>query len=368
MMTLPRVQTLYEQGVAAGEHEGLQLAVMHDGALVADLALGLARTGQPMRTDDLVIWFSTTKVLTAVAVAQLWEQGLVRLDDPVADYLPEFGDHGKAVVTVRHVLTHTGGFRNADGMLMGWDGEVPVQDLWARICASGLEEGWRPGVDAGYHGSAGHVVLGELVTRVSGVEYADFIRSKVLEPVGAHDVWVGVPHAEQDRYGDRLAAMWWCQGGLHGEAPGLDSRSCRERSHPGMGGRGPANQLVLVLEALRRDTTGVAAPVLVRPQTWEAFTARHRVGVVDRTFGSVLDWGLGVMTVTTDGTTPSSRYGDHCSARSWGHGGAQSSVGFVDPDAGLAVALMFNGMPGHPEHGRRQRAMLSALYEDLGLS
>jgi CubicO group peptidase (beta-lactamase class C family) len=359
---------VYEDRRAAGQHEGMQLTVLRDGAMVADLAVGLAKTDVPMRNDSLVIWFSTTKVLTAAAVAQLWEQGRFQLDDPVAAHLPEFGQHGKGVVTVRHVLTHTGGFRNADGMLLGWDGEVTTEELYRRICAAGLEDGWRPGIDAGYHGSAGHVVLGELVTRLSGVPFADYLRRNILEPVGAKDFWVGIPSVEQERYGERLASMWWCQGGLHGEAPGFETVACRERAHPGMGGRGPANQLVLVLEALRRDALGGTEQVLVRPQTWDAVTARHRTGVIDKTFGTVVDWGLGVIPVTLGGANPSSSYGRHCGHRSWGHTGAQSSTAFVDPDNRLTVALMFNGMPGHEEHGSRQSELLTALYEDLGLA
>lgn len=347
----------------------MQLTALLDGVLVADLALGLAREAVPMANDSLVIWFSTSKVLTAVAVAQLWEQRLLALDEPVARYLPEFGAHGKHAVTVRHVLTHTGGFRNADGMLLGWDAEVDVRELYTRICAAGLEDGWRVGVDAGYHGSSGHVVLGELVGRISGMPYADYCRQRVLDPCGAGDFWVGIPDAEQARYGDRLASMWWCQGEVRGAAPTFESPAARGRAHPGMGGRGPAGQLVLVMEQLRQDQLGTQAPVLVGAPAWEAMTARHRTGVLDRTFQGVLDWGLGLVPVTraTQGGPVAYGYGEHAGPRTWGHSGAQSSTAFVDPDAGLSVALAFNGMPGHLEHTRRQAEVLTALYEDLGL-
>lgn len=369
-LSLHRTVDVYERGRAAGQHEGLQLAVMLHGAPVVDLALGLAKGEVPMQSDSLVIWFSTSKIVTAVAVAQLWERDHLRLDTPIAEYLPEFGMHGKDVVTVRHVLTHTGGFRNADGMLLGWDAEVTMPELYARVCAAGLEEGWRPGIDAGYHASAGHVVLGELVSRLSGSPYELYVREHVLEPVGAHDWWVGVPSDKQADYGDRLASMWWCQDGLHGEAPGFETVACRERAHPGMGGRGPANQLVLLLEALRLDASGERAPSLVRPQTWEAVTARHRAGVLDRTFQKPLDWGLGVIPATrsVSGEPVAYGYGAHCGPRTWGHSGAQSSTGFVDPDNELCVALMINGMPGHGEHTKRQHELLTALYEDLQLT
>lgn len=365
----------YAEGLAAGQHVGLQLAVRVDGEPVVDLAHGLAREGVPMRTDSVVIWFSTSKILAAVAIGQLWERGLVALDVPVRDYLPEFGAHGKEAITPRHLLTHTGGFRHADGQLGGFDAEVPVAELYARVCDGGLEEGWQVGVDAGYHGGAGHVVLGELVHRLTGTPYDEYLRREVLDVVGADDWWMGLPREQQERYGDRVAQMWWCQDGLSGPVPGLDTEAARARPHPGMGGRGPARDLVAVVDQLRRDQAGTSQPVLVRAQTWEAMTARHRTGVLDRTFQAHLDWGLGLIppTVRTgdgpEATRPQSYgYGAHTHRRAWGHSGSQSSTAFADPERGLSVAVMWNGMPGHLAHTRRQAALLTALYEDLGLA
>ena len=62
-------------------------------------------------------------------------------------------------------------------------------------------------------------------------------------------------------------------------------------------------------------------------------------------------------------------YGAHASPRAFGHAGFLSSVAFADPEVGLAVALVFNGMPAdHGIHTERQNAVCSAIYEDLGLA
>jgi CubicO group peptidase (beta-lactamase class C family) len=53
------------------------------------------------------------------------------------------------------------------------------------------------------------------------------------------------------------------------------------------------------------------------------------------------------------------------SPTTFGHGGKESSTGFVDPDKNLVVSLIFNGMPGEPKHDRRQKRVLAALYEAL---
>ncbi|HUB26033.1 MAG TPA: hypothetical protein VL992_11440, partial [Tepidisphaeraceae bacterium] len=61
-------------------------------------------------------------------------------------------------------------------------------------------------------------------------------------------------------------------------------------------------------------------------------------------------------------------FGRHSSPRAFGHGGYQSSVGFADPEFGLAAGIVFNGCPGEEKHGVRIREILAGLYEDLGLA
>ena len=109
-----RVLEVLEQGIADGTQIGAQVYVSHGGSVVADVAVGDARDGVEMTTDTLMTWFSMTKAVTAVAVAQQWERGAFDLDDPVVRFVPEFGLHGKDRVTIRHLLTHTAGIPDAD--------------------------------------------------------------------------------------------------------------------------------------------------------------------------------------------------------------------------------------------------------------
>src|SRR5688572_28910496 len=95
-------------------HVGAQMYVSLNGEPVACFGMGEARSGVAMTADTLMLWLSSVKPVGAVAIAQLWEQGELELDDRVADYIPEFGVKGKEGITIRHLLTHTGGFRLAD--------------------------------------------------------------------------------------------------------------------------------------------------------------------------------------------------------------------------------------------------------------
>src|SRR3954468_23087081 len=105
---LTRTLLAVEPGRAAGDHVGAQVYVSLRGEVVADLALGLARSNPdaPMRPDTLMLWLSATKPVAAVAIAQLWEQGVIELDDPVARHIEPFAARGKEGVTIRHLLTH----------------------------------------------------------------------------------------------------------------------------------------------------------------------------------------------------------------------------------------------------------------------
>ena len=362
---LPRTFSLIRQGMADGLHPGAQIYVSLMGETFAEFAVGESRPGVPMATDTLMLWLSSGKPIAAVAVAQLWECGRLDLDDPVMRHLPEFGQNGKERVTVRHLLTHTGGFRAPEGV---WR-VAPWDEILGVIFAAPLEEGWVPGRDAGYHTASSWYVLGELVRRLDGRPYAEYVREEIFLPLQMRDSWVGMPPEEYRAYGDRIGRMFNTSGR---ESPDIEmwtSEAALAESRPGGNAFGPVRELGRFYEMLIQRGEWQGARIL-RPQTVEALTARHRVGVKDRTFQHVMDWGLGFIVNSNQygAETVPYGFGRRASPRAFGHGGQQSSVGFADPEYGLAAALAFNGMPGEPRHNRRIRDVLTALYEDLGLS
>ena len=83
--------------------------------------------------------------------------------------------------------------------------------------------------------------------------------------------------------------------------------------------------------------------------------------MVDETFGIVSDWGLG-FAIDTYIT------GRHSSTRAFGHGGHQSSAAFCDPEHGVVVAVVCNGMPGPERHHPRMDAIATAAYIDAGIA
>lgn len=369
---LPRTRRTILDGVREGLHLGAQLYVSRHGEVIADAAAGDRVPGEPLRRDDLMLWLSSTKPVAAVAIAQLRERGKLELDDPVARHVPEFAVHGKGAITLRHLLTHTAGIRLLD---VGWPRES-WNAIIARVAAMRPEPRWVPGRKAGYHHASSWFLLGEVVRRLDGRDFARYAREEVFAPLGMGDCWVGMPaEVYRERRGqERLCPIYDTDGPAGGppRPQGWDSEAWCTGSHPGGNGYGPLSQLGRFYEMLLlRGQAGGAAPGrrILSPQAVEAASARHRAGMLDHTFQHVLDWGLGFIVNSRQyGAETPYGYGNHASPRTFGHSGYRSSVAFADPEQGLAVALAFNGTPANEAHERRLRAVLDALYEDLGLA
>jgi len=361
---VPRAQKLLEQGIEQGLHIGAQLYASVSGSPVVDGAVGEARAGQPLRSDSLMLWMSAVKPLMSVAILQLRERGLLELSDPVCAHLPEFGQKGKDAITLLHVLTHTGGFRGADPM---WS-NAPAEEIVAGICAAEPDAGAVPGQSSAYHVAAAWYVLAAVVRRLDGRAYGEYVREEVLAPIGSHDVWVGMPAEAHRACRERIAPMH----DTSGEAPkpfAFDPFSGSVTGcaifRPGGAGWGPIRELAWLYEALLQG--GERGGRILSPESVALMTTRHTTGLLDESFGVVLERGLGLVIDSKCIAGGGNWFGERCSTASFGHGGFGISVGFADPGYELALGLVFNGMLEHERHEERMRAVIDAVYDDLGL-
>jgi CubicO group peptidase (beta-lactamase class C family) len=364
--SIPKALAVVEQSKVEGLHIGAQGFVSLRGEVVADFAVGEARQGVAMTTDTVMLWLSCSKPLAAVALGQLWEQGKLQPDDPVAVHIPEFEANGKEAVTLRHLLTHTGGLPSIP---TGWPSASWDESI-TRVCTCELEPDWPPGRRAAYNVQVSWFVLAEVVRRVDGRPYPQYVREEIFEPLDMIDSWVELPPDRHEAYGDRLGVMHITERGEVKPHPfAYDAPRSTAACNPGGSGRGPLRELGRFHEMIlgRGTRNGVR---ILSPQTVEALTARHRVGLRDETFQQQMDWGLGFVVDNNQYGADKLRYGYglHSSPRAVGHSGYQSSTGFCDPEFGLVATIVFNGTPGEMKHGRRMRAYLTALYEDLGLA
>lgn len=363
---LKRTRAAVEKGIEQGLHPGAQLFAALNGEIVADLAFGQARGGIAMTPNTVNLWLSSSKPVAAVAIAQLWERGKLAIDDHVHRHLPEFASNGKDAITIRHLLTHTGGFRGPLNNFTGgtWD------EIIARICGMRVEPSWSPGLKAGYHIATSWFILGELVRRIDGRSFDQYAREEVFRPLGMNDSWIGMPaeHFQQYAEDERLGFMHITEKGEpNPDYPG-NTLEGNVMPRPGANGRGPMRELGRFYQMLSNGGS-LNGTTILSPQTVEAFTAHQRVGLFDHTFQHLLDWGFGFLVGSNHyGPNIPYGYGEHSSSRTFGHSGSQSSAGFCDPEHGLVVAVVCNGTPGEAKHQARMRGIYAALYEDLGLT
>ena len=363
---LPRTCAVLQRGITERLHLGGQVTVWQRGRLLADFAVGEARPGELLRTDHILPWLSSSKPIAALAIAQLMEQGRLRLDDRVSKDLPDFAAGGKESITLRHLLTHTAGFRAADQIPQ----TLPREEMLARINATPIEAGWVPGEKAGYQLFSSWFVLGELLRQFTGTPFDRLARERIFAPLGIEESRIGLTPDEFEALRPRLAFLW---NTAHGEPQPFENSdadllTCR----PGSGGRGPASALARLYAALLAVLVDAVPQETARVKgaTLRTFISRQRVGMFDHTFRRVMDWGLGFIPNprTDDGRPVPYGYGPHASASAFGHGGAQSSCAFADPAHELAAAWICNGRPGESRHQRRAWEINGAIYEDLAIS
>ena len=174
---LERLQELITRHLAEGRYPAAQIAVAREGKLALARSFGDARldpTRVPAREDSLWLLYSNTKVITACAVWILAEQGALRFTDRVADHVPGFEANGKGDITIIQLLSHQGGFPNADVPKAAWEDH---ELLRRTVSAFTLE--WTPGSRVHYHGRAAHWVAAVLIEALSKTDYRAFIREQV---------------------------------------------------------------------------------------------------------------------------------------------------------------------------------------------
>ena len=175
---------------------GAAAAVTVDGELAVDIWAGAAdAAGNPWQRDTIVNVYSTTKTMAAVCMLMLADRGELNFDAPVARYWPEFAQHGKGSVLVRHVMSHTAGL----------PGFVPpvlpplLYDL-DRVAAqlAGQQLWWEPGTKSGYHAITQGNLEGEILYRITGERMAEWFAREVADSLAA-DFWMSLPASEDDR-------------------------------------------------------------------------------------------------------------------------------------------------------------------------
>jgi CubicO group peptidase (beta-lactamase class C family) len=361
---------LLERQVAAGEHIGFGVCVYHHGKKVVDVWGGLADEDakKPWQADTMAVSFSTTKGLTATCLHILADRGLVDYEAPVATYWPEFAQAGKEKITVYHILTHQAGLAPVPGELHGAD----LYD-WDRVI-KGIETqepAWEPGTISGYHAVTFGFLVGEVVRRVSGKGIGKFLQDEVCAPLGLKDMYIGAPESVEPRIArlksrmvptpellkqmqERLAsgqplvdpmmerAMGARPGSMlqprEGEAADntFDTPEAHRAEIPAANGIMTARDLARMYACLGNGGELDGARLMSAERV--KIMSKLQTKRPDRIIQVEVGWALGYMTGGIEGWPQGPR------ETAFGHAGLGGSIGFADPEIGMAFGFTTNAL------------------------
>ena len=349
---------------------GAAVSVYHHGRKVVDLWGGVAdaASGRPWAEDPIVLVYSSTKGVTAIAANLAIERGLLDPDATVATYWPDFAAAGKEGVTVRHVLSHQAGLPLVEGDVtldeaLSWDPIVTALAAQAPL--------WPPGTQHGYHMRTYGWLTGELLRRTTGRTPGTFVREEIAAPLGL-DLWIGLPEEEEPRvatlvppatslakalepFGDRLLiARVLDNPGHHFDYSDMwNTRALHACELPSSNGIADARSLARLYASCIGD--GVDGHRTLQPGTVAAATVEQVRGP-DAVIMAESCFGLGFMLGRS--------FGPANPRTCFGHAGAGGSLAFADPTSGIGFGYVMNDLrfdTGDPRSEGLVRAVRAAL-------
>lgn len=189
----PRVAALFAARTSDLGIVGASVAFVRDGVVAHEARVGLQDRDarRPVDADTIFHWASVTKTFTGVAIMQLRDRGLLSLDDPVVTHVPELravhNPYGSvSQVTIRHLMSHSGGFRAST---WPWGGDQPWHPFeptgWPQLVAMlpYTDIAFRPGTQYRYS-NPGVVFLGRVIEALTGDDYEVYVTKNILMPLG----------------------------------------------------------------------------------------------------------------------------------------------------------------------------------------
>ncbi len=324
------VDAAIQSAIQQGEIPGAVLVIGHNGVVVYRKAYGqrsLEPRRAPMTMNTVFDMASLTKVLaTTGCVMRLLEQGQIRLNDPVAKFIPEFGKYGKEEITIRELLTHYSGLREDLDLKTPWSGketayrmadeEVPVSPPGSMFRYSDIN----------------FIVLGELVERISKMPLEKYADAHFFQALGLKNTrflppkeWL--PRIAPTEYDERNVML---QGVVH------DPTARRMGGVAGHAG----------LFSTADDTAKIAQALLngkypLAPLTIEKMTTPEQAPTA--TIQRGLGWDL-------DSPFSTNR-GDLLPLGSYGHTGFTGTSVWIDPTTNTYIVLLTNRVHPRPKPG-----------------
>jgi CubicO group peptidase (beta-lactamase class C family) len=363
-----KVKETFEKLHQEDREIGSCFAVYKDGKPLVDLWGGFQdedRT-KPWQKDNLVTVYSTTKGVAAFCIALAMEKGLLKYEEKVSTYWPEFANNGKEDITVGMLMSHQAGIcspetRNVD--------DYYNQNLMAEKLA-GMTPIWEPGTASGYHSMTFGWLTSELILRVTGKSLGTYFREEVGDQHEI-DFFIGLPESEDHRVAELVPfdivrnenseqqkiELTEAQKSQRNSAGTLDihnTKAWRQAEIPSANGQGNAGGLAKFYSLIVPEDNSIK---LLKDDTVNQMTTMQIEGR-DLVLAVQVRWGVGFIL-----NKHKVIYGPIEGA--FGHSGYGGSCAFGDPENKIGVSYVMNRMLDNFNADGRSIELINATYECL---
>ena len=363
-----KVKETFEKLYQEDREIGSCFAVYKDGNPLVELWGGFQDKDKtkPWQKDNLVTVYSTTKGVAAFCIALAMEKGLLKYEEKVSTYWPEFASNGKEDITVGMLMSHQAGIcspetRNVD--------DYYNQNLMAEKLA-GMTPIWEPGTASGYHSMTFGWLTSELILRVTGKSLGTFFREEVGDQHEI-DFFIGLPESEDHRVAELVPfeivrnenseqqkiELTEAQKSQRNSAGTLDiqnTKAWRQAEIPSANGQGNAGGLAKFYSLIVPEDNSIK---LLKDDTVNQMTTMQIEGR-DLVLAVQVRWGVGFIL-----NKHKVIYGPIESA--FGHSGYGGSCAFGDPENKIGVSYVMNRMLDNFNADGRSIELINATYDCL---
>ena len=363
-----KVKETFEKLHQEDREIGSCFAVYKDGKPLVDLWGGFQDKDKtkPWQKDNLVTVYSTTKGVAAFCIALAMEKGLLKYEEKVSTYWPEFANNGKEDITVGMLMSHQAGIcspetRNVD--------DYYNQSLMAEKLA-GMTPIWEPGTASGYHSMTFGWLTSELILRVTGKSLGTYFREEVGDQHEI-DFFIGLPESEDHRVAELVPfdivrnenseqqkiELTEAQKSQRNSAGTLDihnTKAWRQAEIPSANGQGNAGGLAKFYSLIVPEDNSLK---LLQDDTVNQMTTMQIEGR-DLVLAVQVRWGVGFIL-----NKHKVIYGPVESA--FGHSGYGGSCAFGDPENKIGVSYVMNRMLDNFNADGRSIELINATYNCL---
>ena len=362
-----KVKETFEKLYQEDREIGSCFAVYKDGNPLVDLWGGFQDKDKtkPWQKDNLITVYSTTKGVAAFCIALAMEKGLLKYEEKVSTYWPEFASNGKEDITVGMLMSHQAGIcspetRNVD--------DYYNQNLMAEKLA-GMTPIWEPGTASGYHSMTFGWLTSELILRLTGKSLGTFFREEVGD---RHDVdfFIGLPESEDHRVAElvpfdivrnenseqqvELTDAQKSQRNSAGTLGIQNTKAWRQAEIPSANGQGNAGGLAKLYSLIVPEDNSLK---LLKDDTVNQMTTMQIEGR-DLVLAVQVRWGVGFIL-----NKHKIIYGPIEGA--FGHSGYGGSCAFGDPENKIGVSYVMNRMLDNFNADGRSIELINATYDCL---